>query len=64
MDEQLMKFFEEAYVRLYGTLLSEERTLQEVEGINRLLRLQPGSSLLDLGCAYGRHSLILAQKGY
>jgi SAM-dependent methyltransferase len=40
------------------------RTTSEVEGIVRLLALQPGASLLDCPCGYGRHSIALARKGF
>lgn len=40
------------------------RTVHEVEGIERLLSLRPGDSVLDCPCGYGRHSISLAEKGY
>jgi SAM-dependent methyltransferase len=41
----------------------EQRTQMEAEGVIRLLGLQPGQSLLDCPCGYGRHSIALAQRG-
>jgi SAM-dependent methyltransferase len=40
------------------------RTVHEVEGIERLLSLRSGDSVLDCPCGYGRHSISLAAKGY
>lgn len=40
------------------------RTVHEVEGIIRLLSLQPSASILDCPCGYGRHSIPLAKKGF
>jgi len=37
---------------------------QEVEQVVRLLNLQPGSSICDLCCGVGRHSLELARRGF
>jgi SAM-dependent methyltransferase len=40
------------------------RTAYEVQGVERLLGLSPGNSILDCPCGYGRHSIPLAEKGY
>lgn len=37
---------------------------QEVDQILSLLQLQPGSSICDLCCGVGRHSLELARRGF
>ncbi len=36
----------------------------EVNAIIRLLGIEPGDSVLDLGCGVGRHSLELARRGF
>ena len=59
-----VSFFGEAYFDIYGTLLSDERTTGEVEGIVKLLALPPGSHILDLACGHGRHAIPLAEQGY
>ena len=38
--------------------------VEEVTKIIKLLDIQPGSSILDLGCGVGRHSLELTRRGY
>jgi SAM-dependent methyltransferase len=38
--------------------------IEEVTKIIKLLDIQPGSSVLDLCCGIGRHSLELARRGY
>ena len=40
------------------------RTAREVQGVEKLLALAPGKSILDCPCGYGRHSIPLAEKGY
>ena len=48
-------------------LFTSERILsakQEVEQILSLLKLQPGTSICDLCCGVGRHSLELVRLGY
>lgn len=41
-----------------------ERTLREVDGVERLLALAPGSTIVDVPCGYGRHSLELSSRGH
>lgn len=36
----------------------------QVDLVERLLRLQPGDRILDLGCGGGRHSILLQERGY
>jgi len=50
---------------LAGRQLSvQERTLEDVDGVIRLLGLRKGARVLDIPCGYGRHSVELAQRGY
>jgi len=52
------------YLRMYEPILTPERTQREVDGIDNLLALPQGSSILDLCCGHGRHAIALAQRGY
>lgn len=56
-------FSHPAYVRFASMILDDERTAREVEALVRLLRLEPGTRVLDLGCGQGRVSLPLARHG-
>ena len=55
-------YFDEEYVRLWAATLTPERTEREVRGIMDLLKLPPGSRVLDLGCGYGRILIPIAQR--
>lgn len=39
-------------------------TEQEVRFITQVLNINPGESILDLYCGYGRHAIELAKQGY
>ncbi len=56
------KFFSEDYLKLYKH--NEAESSREVEAIVRMLQVEPGERVLDLACGFGRHSIVLAQKGY
>ena len=58
------EFFRDDYVKTYGHLLTEERAAVEVAFIERILGLKPEDKILDLCCGLGRHSLLLAERGY
>ncbi|MBO0780725.1 MAG: methyltransferase domain-containing protein [Ktedonobacteraceae bacterium] len=58
------RFFGKDYLRIYEPFLTPEKTAREVSAITDLLNLPPGSTILDLCCGYGRHTLPLAQLGY
>jgi 2-polyprenyl-3-methyl-5-hydroxy-6-metoxy-1,4-benzoquinol methylase len=55
-------YFDNNYLKLYS--YTENRAPYQVEGILRMLNLDPPSKILDLCCGFGRHSLVLASKGY
>jgi SAM-dependent methyltransferase len=57
-------YFNELYLRMCGSILTPDRTAQEVAGVMTLLHLQPGARILDLCCGQGRHAVPLAQAGY
>jgi ubiquinone/menaquinone biosynthesis C-methylase UbiE len=56
--------FDELYLRLFRTILTPDRTMQEVAGVITMLHLRPGRRILDLCCGQGRHSIALAEAGY
>ena len=56
--------FDDRYLRLWGPLASPEATEQQVEGIITYLGVEPGASILDLACGYGRIAIPLAQRGF
>jgi SAM-dependent methyltransferase len=64
VDKQWIRFYDEAYLRLYSPFLSSEKTEQDVSGILQLLKLPSGGGILDIGCSTGRHAISLAHKGY
>lgn len=57
-------FFDHSYLHIYAPFLSAEKNAQEAASILDRLHLTPGSSILDLACGYGRHSIPLAKHGY
>jgi SAM-dependent methyltransferase len=59
-----VSLFGEEYFRIYGPMLSDKRTAQEVEAIVKLLALPQGSRILDLACGHGRHAIPLAERRY
>ncbi|HSV48177.1 MAG TPA: class I SAM-dependent methyltransferase [Ramlibacter sp.] len=57
-------FFGPWYLAEYAQLLPAQRSLQEVDFIERVLALQPGARILDVPCGHGRHAVELAGRGY
>ncbi len=51
------------FPRFSAAILTPERTALEVSAIKGWLGLAPGSSVLDLGCGYGRIAVPLAASG-
>jgi SAM-dependent methyltransferase len=56
-------FFHGYYKEIWRQIFPEKTSLAEVDFIIEEGKLTPGSSVLDLMCGYGRHSLELARRG-
>jgi SAM-dependent methyltransferase len=57
-------FAHQEYMRFANAIVSPDRTRAEAAHIMRLLDLQPGARILDLGCGNGRLAIPLARAGY
>ena len=56
--------FSKNYLRQYKEMLTPQRTKEEVDCIEKVLKIKPSMEILDLCCGYGRHSIELAKRGY
>jgi len=56
------KAFGKDYLKLYSHRDGREASVH-VDFAFKKLRLEPGRRVLDLGCGFGRHSILLAEKG-
>jgi len=56
-------YFDGHYKKIWKAIIPDELTPKEVDFIISYFNLQPGHSVLDLMCGYGRHALALASKG-
>jgi SAM-dependent methyltransferase len=57
-------FFGKYYLRTHNPILTEKKTNEEVDFIEKILDLPKESKILDLPCGHGRHSVLLSQRGY
>ena len=56
-------YFDGYYKEIWRSYIPNELTAKETEFMIRHFNLQPGSSVLDIMCGYGRHAIVLAEKG-
>jgi len=59
-------FFDKYYLPIYFKkgIFSEALAKKEADFVAKVLKLPKDSKILDLPCGQGRHSIMLAQKGY
>lgn len=57
-------YFDDTYRRLFLETVDPARTRQQVQCLLVLCPLLPGSTILDVGCGIGRHSLVFAALGF
>lgn len=65
LEQQWKEFFWSGfYADAWGFRIDPQKAEQEVNGVLNLLSPTPGSHILDWCGGWGRHSIILAQKGF
>ena len=57
-------FFSDLWLNVQLGTKTEEQTCAESDFIQRVLNIKPQSSVLDVPCGDGRHSIELAKRGY
>jgi SAM-dependent methyltransferase len=57
-------FFGQDYLDVYNYQFTEERATKETDFAAKALALRSGERVLDLCCGQGRHSVLLAAKGF
>ncbi len=63
MAEGVLSYFDELYMEYQQKKHPEDETKKEAEFIVKALGLKPGDRVLDIGCGYGRHAVVLAEMG-
>ncbi|WP_127531402.1 class I SAM-dependent methyltransferase [Paenibacillus kobensis] len=62
--EAWKQFFDMDYLAFSESILTMERTQQEVKDLIAILNLKAGDRILDLGCGQGRIAIPLAKMGF
>jgi SAM-dependent methyltransferase len=58
------ELFDELYLTTYAANLARRDSAPEALGAVKLAEIEPGGTVLDVPCGFGRHSLPLADAGY
>ena len=57
-------YFNGIYKEIWRSIIPDKLTQKEIDFILAYFELQPGDKVLDMMCGYGRHSIVLAQRGF
>src|SRR4030067_2349773 len=63
-EKSTWESFFDAHAPVYEDNVLTKNTVREVDFLLEELSLQPGGSILDVGCGTGRHAIELAKRGY